>query len=107
MATHAISSFFSSSVGLRAGFERDERGDALAFHLVRHADHRRLGDRFMGDQRAFDLHRAQAMAGDIDHIVDAAHDPEVAVLVAPGAVAGEIAAGDIASSIASRSDRDR
>ena len=41
--------------------------------------HRGLGDRGVGDQRAFDLHRAQAVAGDVEHVVDAAHDPEVAV----------------------------
>src|SRR6266849_5549179 len=30
------------------------------------------------------------MAADIDHVIDATHDPEVAVRVAPGAVAGKI-----------------
>ena len=42
------------------------------------------------DQGALDLHRAQPVAGDVEHVVDAAHDPEVAVLVAAGAVAGEV-----------------
>ena len=36
------------------------------------------------------------MAGDVEHVVDAAHDPVVAVLVAPGAVAGEVDARDVA-----------
>ena len=47
----------------------------------------------MGDESAFDLRRAEAMPGDIDHIVDASRDPVVAVRVAPRAVAGEIFAG--------------
>ncbi len=35
------------------------------------------------------------MAGDVEHVVDPAHDPVVAVLVAAGAVAGEVAARDV------------
>ena len=38
----------------------------------------------MMHQGALDFHRAQAVAGDVEHVVDAAHDPEVAVLVAGG-----------------------
>jgi hypothetical protein len=44
----------------------------------------------MRHQRRLDLHRAQAVPGDVQHVVDAAHDPEVAVHVAVGAVAGEV-----------------
>jgi hypothetical protein len=44
----------------------------------------------MRDQRRLDLHRAEAVAGDVEHVVDAAHDPEVAVQVAVGAVAGQV-----------------
>ena len=44
----------------------------------------------MIDQRALDFHRADAMAGDVEHVVHAAEQPEVAVLVALGAVAGEV-----------------
>ena len=46
----------------------------------------------MRDQRAFDLGGAEPVAGDVDHVVDAAGDPVVAVLVAPAAVAGEVLA---------------
>src|SRR5437867_12821948 len=35
------------------------------------------------------------MSGDINHIVDAAHDPEVSVLIASRAVTGEIHAFDL------------
>ena len=45
------------------------------------------------DQRALDLGGADAVAGDVDHVVDAAGDPVVAVLVAAAAVAGEVLAG--------------
>jgi hypothetical protein len=35
------------------------------------------------------------VAGDVDHVVDAAGDPVVAVLVAAAAVAGEVVAGNV------------
>jgi hypothetical protein len=44
-------------------------------------------------QRALDLGGAQAVAGDVEHVIDAAGDPVVAILVAAGAVAGEVLAG--------------
>ena len=56
------------------------------------ADHRRLGDLRVGDQRAFHLGGAHAVAGDVDHVVDPAGDPVIPVLIAPRAVAGEIQA---------------
>ena len=37
-----------------------------------------------------DLHRREPVAGDVDDVVDAADDPEVAVLVAPGGVADQV-----------------
>ena len=88
---------FSSSAELPASastpsFSGDERRDRLPLDLVRLADHRRLGDLRVVDQRALDLHRADAVAGDVEHVVDAAEQPEVAVGVALGAVAGEVGA---------------
>ncbi len=47
----------------------------------------------MRDQRALDLGGAHAVAGDVDHVVDAAGDPVIAVGVAAAAVAGEVLAG--------------
>src|SRR6266576_4558653 len=44
----------------------------------------------MVHQRALHFHRADAVAGDVEHVVDAAEDPEVAVLIALGAVAREV-----------------
>src|SRR5262249_58709437 len=40
--------------------------------------------------RRLDFHRRDAMAGDIHDVVDAAEQPEVAVAVTLGAVAGEV-----------------
>jgi hypothetical protein len=69
---------------------RDERGDRLALHLVRAADDGGLRDRRVVDQRALHFHRADAVAGHVQHVVDAAEDPEVAVVVALRAVAREV-----------------
>ena len=50
----------------------------------------------MRDERALDFGGAEAVAGDVEHVVDAADDPEVAVLVAARAVTGEIHALELA-----------
>src|SRR5919197_4462099 len=44
----------------------------------------------MSDQGGFHLHGADAVTGDIQHVVHPTEDPEVAVLVALGAVAREV-----------------
>ena len=60
---------------------------------MRVADDGGLGDEVVGDEGAFNFGRAHAMAGDVQHVVHAAGDPVVAILVAAAAVAGEIFAG--------------
>jgi hypothetical protein len=61
---------------------RHEDDHRLALELVGAAHGGGLGDRDgVRDQRALDLGGADAVAGDVQHVVDAAHDPEVAVLV--------------------------
>ena len=47
----------------------------------------------MRNQRRFHLGRAKPVTGDIDHVVDAASDPVIAVLVTTAAVASEVFAG--------------
>ena len=59
---------------------------------MREADHGGLGDLRVQHQGALDLGGAHAVAGDVDHVVDPAGDPVVAVLVAARAVAGEVVA---------------
>ena len=81
----------------RAG-ERRRRRVAVAQHddgahdraalVVGRGDHGGLGDRLVGDQRGLDLERADPVAGGDDHVVGAALEVQVAVLVARDAVAG-------------------
>ena len=61
--------------------QHDERADRLAGHVVGTADDRSFGDHRIRDQRRLDLHRAQPMARNVEHVVDAAHDREVAVVL--------------------------
>src|SRR5262249_42918824 len=75
---------------LLPGREHDERLHHLATHGIGTRDHRRLDDRGMLEERALDLERADAVAGRDDHVVRAADEPEVAVVVAAGAIAGQI-----------------
>src|SRR5437660_197023 len=44
----------------------------------------------MRNERTLDLGCSQAMSGNIDHVVDTTHDPEVAVLVLARAVTGKV-----------------
>ena len=95
LATQSRSSlaiFFASSPVGRGALQDDEGADRLAGRLVGPADDRRLGDqRGVRDQRRLDLHRAHAVAADVEDVVDAAGDREVAgLLVADRAVAGEV-----------------
>ena len=91
LLAHPVGEFLAQLFGrLLAGHQRDIGVDALAFDVVRIADHGGLRHFRMRDQRRFDLGGAHAMAGDVDHVVDAAGDPVIAVGVAAAAVAGEI-----------------
>src|SRR4051794_16600023 len=75
---------------LEIPLERHERRDGLAGVLVALADARGLGDLRMRDDRALDLRRRHAVAGDVDDVVDAPDDPEVVVLVLARGVADEV-----------------
>src|SRR5205814_8917872 len=68
----------------------DERRNRLAFDLVRAPDARRLGDARVVDQCALDLHRPDAMACHVDHVVDAAEQPVISLAVALRAVARHV-----------------
>src|SRR5260370_13809337 len=46
----------------------------------------------MTNERTLDLRCSQAMSGNVQHIVDAADDPEISVLIASRTVACEIVA---------------
>src|SRR6185503_16501034 len=77
-------------VAVHAGLQRDERADRLALDLVFLTDDRGFSHLLMVDQGALDFHRADAVTGYIHHIVHAAEQPIVTVLIALAAVAGEI-----------------
>ena len=57
---------------------------------MRHANHRGFRNRKVRNQRAFNLGRAHAVAGHVDHIIHAARDPVIAIGITPRAIAGEI-----------------
>ena len=93
-ARAATSSVRSESLGRRALLQGHVRVDALPLISCGKPDHGGLGDVVVRDQRALDLGGAEAVAADVDDVVDAAGDPVVAVLVAAAAVAGEVEAGE-------------
>src|SRR5450830_1374462 len=83
-----FASLFAGGAGL---LEDHEGADRFARRVVRLAHHGRFRDEGVGDQGRFDFHRAHAVARDVEDVVDAARDGEVAgVLVADGAVAGQV-----------------
>ena len=74
------------------GLQRDERLDDLADHGIGLADHSGLRDGRMLHQRALDLERPDQVPGGLDDVVGTADEPEVAVGVAPGEIAGQVPA---------------
>src|SRR5437588_6086485 len=77
-------------VAMDLRLERDERHDSFADDGVGARDDGGLGHRRMVHERRLDLVGRQAVPGDVHHVVDAAEEPEVAVLVPAGAVAGHV-----------------
>src|SRR3984957_7568301 len=93
LGAHPLHQFLAQGFArLLARHQGDIGIDALALDVVRIADHSGFRDFRMRDQRGFDFRGAHAVAGNVDHVVDAAGDPVIAVLVAAAAVAGEILA---------------
>jgi hypothetical protein len=76
--------------GIGAILERDEGVDRLARQLVIDAHDGGLGDAAVLDEGRLNLRGGEAVAGHVDDVVDATADPVEAVLVAGGAVAGEL-----------------
>ena len=68
--------------------------DPLPLDRVRVAHHGGFRHRLVQHQGAFDFRRAETVARHIQHIVNAAGDPIVAILVPAGAVASEVLAGE-------------
>src|SRR5438477_470698 len=57
---------------------------------MRATDHCCLSDLRVGNHRALNLSCAQAVTGDIQHVIDSPGNPVVPVLIASRAVTGEI-----------------
>src|SRR5580704_15183973 len=55
----------------------------------------------MANERAFDLHRAKAMACNFNNVIDATKNPNISVLITLRSVTGEIDSGDAAPVFAS------
>ena len=73
-----------------ARFERHEDGHGLPLQFVGPANRGGFGHVRMADQGALDLDRAEPVPRDVQHVVDAAHDPVVAVRVLAAVVAGQV-----------------
>ena len=67
--------------------------DAFTFDLVWETDHGSFSHFIMQYQGTFDLSRADAMAGDIDDVIDPSGDPVVAIRITTRAVTGEKVSG--------------
>ena len=77
-----------ASGDLAAVLDHRKRNGNLPLDRIRHPYHRHLRDIDMRLHRLFDLARAQTMTGDINHVIGAAEDVVVAVLVADAPVKG-------------------
>ena len=73
--------------------ERDKSSDCLAFHLIGATNDCGFRNGGVGDKRALDLGGPEAVTGNIEHIIKAADDPEVAFLVASRAVTRGVQTG--------------
>ena len=77
-------------IGSHAGFDGDvDFGDA-AFDFVDDGNDGGFGDFWNAETGGFDLFGAEAVAGDVDDVVDAAEDAVITVGGEHGAIAGEI-----------------
>ena len=95
----AVAADWAAAVGWNPGlgdaacFATVDAGGFFIGELVGDADHRAFGDVVVAAQDLLDLAGRQAMAGDVDHVVDARHHEDVAVVVDIARVAGLVVAG--------------
>ena len=85
----------------------DERVDRLARHVVDFPADGGFRDQRVIDQRALDFGRRDAVAADVHHVVDPAHEPVVSAVVAAAAVAREVHVLETSTSTFARSARRR
>ena len=78
--------------GFFAEVQRDIGINALALDIMWGSLPQRFSDFRVGDEGALDFCCAHPVARYVDHVVNAARDPVVAILIPRAAVAGEVAA---------------
>src|SRR5207249_4452715 len=93
---HVFLQLLLEGVRPRLPFLEDDISDeGLPFDRMRLPDDRGLRDLAMAHEGGLHLHRTDPVARDVDHVVDAAHEPEVVVLVHAGPVPREVFARDL------------
>src|SRR5215216_6016401 len=75
---------------LSVTFQNHVGHDSLALILVEPPDNGGLGHGLVGDERAFDLHGADAVTRDVHHVVYPARDGVVTILIPLGSVLDEV-----------------
>ena len=90
---HVFAKCVFEGVARLARTERHKHSHGLPLHVVRPTNRRCLRYRRMADQRAFNLDRREPVTGHVEHIVNAAHDPVIAISVLSGVVACQILPG--------------
>ena len=75
------------------GLEHDETDRHLPLQFVGDANHRTFGDGRMRRDDFLHLGRGKSMSRHVDHIVDAAGNVDVPIVVLEAAVAGDVVAG--------------
>ncbi len=76
--------------------EGDKGHQGLALERIGPPHHGCLGHLRVAHQRALHLGCADAVAGDVENVIDTADDPVITGVVPPAAVAGEIGGGNFA-----------
>ena len=76
--------------GLSTRFQSHKSNDCLAFEIVRATNHCCFGDSWMAHQGGFNLHGAETVTGDVDHVINPTHHPEVPVGITAGTIPREV-----------------
>ena len=95
MLGHPLAKFaleVASVAGRTGAATHHESKHRLALDLVLSSDDRGFRDARMRDKCGLDFHRAESMAGDVQHVVDPTHDPEVSVGITMRTVARHVEA---------------
>ena len=86
--------FFSKLFVCLAVPNGDKGCNGLSFEIIGSSHNSSFTDGWMTHQCAFHFNCAEPMSRNIDHVVDASHDPVVPIIILPGIVASQINPGD-------------